>query len=212
VSAGVRNRDGMADGRSGKCPAGSTVGQRWFHGLWAWPSRPDIDHPLLPWPRPGPVELAVPDAYPAAQSARPRRLPQSHDVSALVATGHRQSGTPSKGSDATDTSMATVSSLSACAGHLPSGRWSFRKQRTVNPLIVPARYNLSLLFSRPALRAAALGRQHHGRALRMSRWWPSERASTGSAVIAREVIGRQDPISHRETPLIFQISPASVTT
>ncbi len=33
--------------------------------------------------------------------------------------------------------MATESSLSACAGHLPSGRRWFRKQRTVNPPIGP---------------------------------------------------------------------------
>jgi len=46
--------------------------------------------------------------------------------------------------------MATECSLSACAGHLPSGRRSFRKQRTVNPLMVPARYNFLYSSSRPA--------------------------------------------------------------
>jgi hypothetical protein len=37
-----------------------------------------------------------------------------------------------------------------------SGQWSFRKQRTVNPLMVPARYNF-LYTIKAALRAAACG-------------------------------------------------------
>jgi hypothetical protein len=39
----------------------------------------------------------------------------------------------------------------------PSKRRPFREQRTVNPLIVPARYNFFYPSSRPALRAAACG-------------------------------------------------------
>jgi hypothetical protein len=164
VSAGVRNRDGMA-GRSQRKVSGGVCGWTALVSRALGVAEP-AGH------RPSPPALAaawacrtrVPDAYPAAQSARPRRLPQSHDVSALVATGHRQSGTPSKGSDAADTSMATVSSLSVCAGHLPSGRWSFRKQRTVNPPLVPARYNFLYSSSRPASGRppAALGRRRTG--------------------------------------------------
>jgi hypothetical protein len=44
-----------------------------------------------------------------------------------------------------DTGMAIDTALARCAGHQPSGERSlerpFRKQRTVNPLMVPARYN-----------------------------------------------------------------------
>jgi hypothetical protein len=56
---------------------------------------------------------------------------------------------------AADTSMATGTSLTPCAGHQPFGRRSFRKQRTVNPLIVPARYNFLYSSSRPPSAAAA---------------------------------------------------------
>ncbi|HEY6666627.1 MAG TPA: hypothetical protein VI036_15995 [Propionibacteriaceae bacterium] len=43
------------------------------------------------------------------------------------------------------------------AGHQPSGRRSFRKQRTVTPPMVPARYNFLHPSSRPARRVAACG-------------------------------------------------------
>jgi hypothetical protein len=45
--------------------------------------------------------------------------------------------------------MALDASLATCAGHQLSGGRSFRKQRTVNPLIVPARYNFLYSSSRP---------------------------------------------------------------
>jgi hypothetical protein len=50
-------------------------------------------------------------------------------------------GHPSGPEIAADTGLAIDTSLATCAGHQPSGRWSSRKQRTVNPPIVPARYN-----------------------------------------------------------------------
>jgi hypothetical protein len=43
------------------------------------------------------------------------------------------------------------------AGHRPSGRQSFRKHRTVNPLILPARYNFLYSSFKAGLRAAASG-------------------------------------------------------
>jgi hypothetical protein len=46
--------------------------------------------------------------------------------------------------------MVADTGLATCAGHLPSGGRSFRKQRTVNPLIVPARYNFLYASSRTA--------------------------------------------------------------
>jgi hypothetical protein len=51
--------------------------------------------------------------------------------------------------------MVTDTSVATCAGHSPSGRRSFRKQRTVNPLTGPARYNFPYSSSGPALRAAS---------------------------------------------------------
>ena len=53
--------------------------------------------------------------------------------------------------------MVTDTSVATHAGHQLSGRRSFRKRRTVNPLMVPARYNFLYSSSRPAWRAAACG-------------------------------------------------------
>jgi hypothetical protein len=58
---------------------------------------------------------------------------------------------------AADSGMALDASVAMCAGHQSPGGRSFRKQRTVNPLMVPARYNFLYCSSRPALRAAACG-------------------------------------------------------
>jgi hypothetical protein len=46
--------------------------------------------------------------------------------------------------------MALDTSRATCAGHQLSGGRSFRKQRTVNPLIVPARYSFLYASSTPA--------------------------------------------------------------
>jgi len=59
---------------------------------------------------------------------------------------------------AADSGMALDASVAMCAGYQSPGGRSFRKQRTVNPLIVPARYNFLYASSRPALQAAALDR------------------------------------------------------
>jgi hypothetical protein len=56
-------------------------------------------------------------------------------VSVLLTGGRERPDTCPGRETAADTSMG------ACAGHPPSGRRSFRKQRTVNPPIAPARYN-----------------------------------------------------------------------
>ena len=83
-------------------------------------------------------------------------------MSTLVAArGRRPDSRPGKQIGA-DTGMAIDTSLATCAGHHPSGHHpsggrSFRKQRTVNPPIVPTRYNFLYSSSRPALRAAACG-------------------------------------------------------
>jgi hypothetical protein len=62
-------------------------------------------------------------------------------VSALVAGVREAAGHPSGPQIAADTGLAIDTSLATCAGHQPSGRRSFGKQRTVNPPIAPARYN-----------------------------------------------------------------------
>jgi hypothetical protein len=56
-------------------------------------------------------------------------------VSTLVAGVHRRPGHPSRPQMATDSGMALDASLATFAGHQLSGRRSFRKRRTVNPLI-----------------------------------------------------------------------------
>jgi hypothetical protein len=69
-------------------------------------------------------------------------------------------GQPSGSQIAADTGMTIDTSLATYAGHQPSGGRSFRKQRTVNPLTVPARYNLSLLFLKAAFASAAPRRRN----------------------------------------------------
>jgi hypothetical protein len=95
----------------------------------------------------------------------PRRLPQGPRRGR--AGGRRMVGgrTPVRGVRSPRTSAWPQTSPSACAGHQPSGRRSFRKQRTVNPLTVPARYNfLYTLKAGPAggrLRRPSSRRQRH---------------------------------------------------
>jgi hypothetical protein len=69
-------------------------------------------------------------------------------MSALVAGVRETTGHLSGRQTAADTSPATDASLATCAGHQPSGRRSFRKQRTVNPPTAPARYNFLYSSSR----------------------------------------------------------------
>jgi hypothetical protein len=88
-----------------------------------------------------------------------RWLPRTHAVSTPVAGVPEGPDTVRGRQSAVDTGMAIDTSLANCAGHQPSGERSlqrpFRKQRTVNPLIVPSRYNFLYASSRPALRAAS---------------------------------------------------------
>jgi hypothetical protein len=71
-------------------------------------------------------------------------------VFALVAGVRAAAGHPAGPEIAAGTGLATR------AGHQPSGRRSSRKQRTVNPLIAPARYNfLYFLQGRPCGRPPA---------------------------------------------------------
>src|SRR4029450_3941003 len=87
-----------------------------------------------------------PRAARVVMSAGPAARPTP--VATLVTGGREAAGGVAHLSGreaAADTNMATYT------GHWPSGRRSFRKQRTVNPPIVPARYNFLCSFSRPAL-------------------------------------------------------------
>ena len=92
----------------------------------------------------GPVSGRAPHQLPC-----PRWLRQGPPVSALMAGVREAAGHPSGPEIAADTGLATR------AGHQPSGRRSFRKHPTVNPLTGPARYNFPYSSSRPALRAAS---------------------------------------------------------
>jgi hypothetical protein len=62
-------------------------------------------------------------------------------VSTLLAGVQEATGHLSGRQTAVDTSMATDPSPATCAGHQPSRRRSFRKQRTADPLTGPTRYN-----------------------------------------------------------------------
>jgi hypothetical protein len=115
--------------------------------------------PTIPttWTRPWPAIAAVPDPVSGCAARElpcPRGYRRDHYVSTLVAGGRTLAGHPSGASDRRGHQHVTAASVATCAGHSPSGRWSFRKQRTVNPPIAPS-LQLSLLSSRPALRAAA---------------------------------------------------------
>ena len=108
----------------------------------------------------------------------PRGCHKAHPVATLVTGGREAAGGAAHLSGreaAADTSMAT------CTGHWPSGRRSFRKQRTVNPLTRSGSLQLPLLFSRPALRAAACG----GR--------PRAGSHTTRAGGCRPTLGRVEP-------------------
>ena len=112
------------------------------------------------WTRPWPAIAAVPGPCPAARHA------SCHVRGATTATitcpnwwpvGERWPDIRPERQIAEDTGMSPPPAWPR-AGHSPSGRWSFRKQRTVKPLIVPARYNYLYISSRPALRPAATPR------------------------------------------------------
>jgi hypothetical protein len=157
----VRNKDGIqtATGEvSGSC-CGRTAAVQ--HGWLGWPRRPDTDHAHLrrPWPA---VALV-----PVGSGCAPHKLPCRGGCRGPTPCPHRWTGVrettgycPGR-QIVVDTGMAIDASLATCAGHQPSGGRSlerpFRKQRTVNPLMVPARYNFLYFSSRPALRAAACG-------------------------------------------------------
>jgi hypothetical protein len=94
-------------------------------------------------------------------------------------------------------SMATESSLSACAGHLPSGRRSFRKQQTVNPPIAPLRYNFLYasfkrlgIFSRPGRHAALLDLPPSCLWLPCPVSWVSARLPPTAGLQVRQRLGR----------------------
>jgi hypothetical protein len=121
----------------------------------------------------GPVRLrAARVAMSAVAAARTTRVRAGGRVRSAA-------GQPSDSQSAADTGMATDTSMATCVGHQLSGGRSFRKQRTVNPLMASAghrpsgrrsfrssgrsirrslpRYSFLYPSSRPALRAAACG-------------------------------------------------------
>jgi hypothetical protein len=102
----------------------------------------------------------------AAQSPCPRWLPQGPPVSTLVAGVRSAAGHPSEPKIAADTGVAIDTSLATSAGHQPSGGQWFRKQRTVNPLVVPA---VGTSSARPQGRPAGGTRRFRGRPYRRRR-------------------------------------------
>jgi hypothetical protein len=91
-----------------------------------------------------------------------RWLPQGPPVSTLVAGVRSAAGHPSGPHTVADAGMAIDTSPAMSAGHQPSGGRSFRKRRTVNPPIDPARHNF-LYRARPA--QAGFSRNRTQRAL-----------------------------------------------
>jgi hypothetical protein len=103
-------------------------------------------------------------------------------VSTLMAGVPSAAGHPSGRQTAADTGMAIDTSLVTGAGYQPFGRRSFRKQRTVDPPIALARYNLLYSSSRPALRAAAYGGRPRPAAPRRVRGRTYRRSRTAAAL------------------------------
>jgi hypothetical protein len=101
---------------------------------------------------------------------------------------------------AADTSMVTDTSVAMCAGHSPSRRRSFRKQRTVNPQMVPARFNCPLPFLKASLRAAASVAALAPATTRRSPWnrlalplGVAHRAAGRHSAVTATGLGRQQP-------------------
>jgi hypothetical protein len=103
--------------------------------------------------RPWPAAAAVPVPCPAMRIrvGTSAGLPQAPTS---VHSGGRRAGggrTSVRAEPSPRTSfLATDSSLVTCAGHHPSGQWSFRTQRTVNPPTGRTRYNFLYASSWPA--------------------------------------------------------------
>jgi hypothetical protein len=139
VSAGVRNLDGMADARSG------SVRQCLRHDRSRSPTAAGLA--MLAGHRPCPPHLAAAVACGSSGSGLvsgcalhelscPRGCRMAYPGGRAGDWRAEAAGHLSGGEAAADTRLAM------CAGHQPSGGRSFRKQRTVNPPMVPARYNL----------------------------------------------------------------------
>jgi hypothetical protein len=115
------------------------------HGWLGWSWRPDTDHARLRRPWPAVALVPGPDSSARRTSCHVAVAAATHAVSTPVAGEREATGYCPGRQSAVDTGMAIDTSLARCAGHQPSGERSleppFRKQRTVNPLMVPARYN-----------------------------------------------------------------------
>jgi hypothetical protein len=140
VSAGVRNwtASRMATAEvSGSVRGSTAVRPRMAAG---WPCRPDTDHPTPTSSWPSSPMATLPDhcvRQPARHATDMTAVSAQDDhVSAVVSRRAVLVRTPVQGVRWQRTpSMSTDTSLAACAGQRPSGRRSFRKQRTVNPPI-----------------------------------------------------------------------------
>jgi hypothetical protein len=115
---------------------------------------PDTDHAHLR--RPWPAVALVPDGFGCA----PHKLPCRGGCRGPTSCPHQWTGVREttgycpRRQIVVDTGMAIDASLATGAGQQPSGERSLerplRKQRTVNPPMVPARYNFLHASSRPA--------------------------------------------------------------
>jgi hypothetical protein len=163
VSAGVRNLDGMADGRSGRVRQCLRQQRTRSHTGGRGPCRPDTDQAHRTWRHPWPAAAAVPVPCPATRTrvARPRGSREPRQVSTLVAGvreagGHPSGRSPRRGHQSGHWQQSGHVYRTPSSGQRSSGQQSFRNQRTVNPLIVPAEDSpvsrrLQSLQSRPCV-------------------------------------------------------------
>jgi hypothetical protein len=149
VSAGVRNLDGMADGRSGRVRQCLRQHHTRPHTSGRGPCRPDTDQAHRTWAS---VACGSSGSGPVSGHAHTswhlRGAPASPDKFTLVAGVREAGGHPS----ARNPRLGHHSwPLTAVWSRVPdtirpdsgrSGQWSFRTQRTVNPPTGRTRYNL----------------------------------------------------------------------
>jgi len=161
--------------------------------------------PRAPWP----AVAAVPGPCPAARhTSRHVRsgCRTDHPCPWWPACGRRPDIRPGLASDRRRHQYGHRHSLATCAGHQPSGRRSFRKQRTVNPLMAPCEVSGSLQLS-----LHPQGRPAGGRLRRPSSAGNDAAVTREPACPARQLI---DPAAkgrrraHRQAPPPFWVRPA----
>jgi hypothetical protein len=116
VSAGVRNRDGVADGHSGSVRQGPRQDRSGSETAAEVPCRPDTNHAHLAWTCRGPRKQRPAATVRSASDKLhvPGGYRKDHAVSTLVAGVQDATGHLPRRQSAVDTSMATDPSPVTC--------------------------------------------------------------------------------------------------